>query len=87
MVVLIWIQTGFAMVIFSSGDQGRPHRVHRSGPHRRRERIADVLAHHAALVLPTVGVVTTLIVAVMKVYDIVFAATGGSTPPPSSRST
>ena len=30
------------------GDQGRPHRVRRSGPHRRGDRVADVLAHHAA---------------------------------------
>ena len=30
------------------GDQGRAHRVHRGGPHRRGDRIADVLADHAA---------------------------------------
>ena len=39
MVVLIWIQTGFAMVIFSSAIKAVPTELTRGGEHRRRHRV------------------------------------------------
>ena len=38
MVILIWIQTGFAMVILSAALRGIPEETHRGGRHRRRQR-------------------------------------------------
>ncbi len=38
MVILIWLQVGFAMILLCSAHQGRPRGHHRGGPHRRRER-------------------------------------------------
>ncbi len=41
-VVMIWIQTGFAMVILSRGHQGHPDRADRGGAARRHQRLAAV---------------------------------------------
>ena len=73
MVVLIWIQTGFAMVILSSAIKAVPTELHRGGQDRRRHRVAGVLADHAA---PDRADDRrrrhdALIVTVMKVFDIV----------------
>lgn len=79
MVVLIWIQTGFAMVILSAAIKAVPTeyieaaRVDGATPSQVFWRIT----------LPQIGttigvVVTTLIVLVMKVYDIVKVMTNGN---------
>ena len=46
MVIMIWMQTGFAMVVLSAADQGDPRRDHRGRPHRRRVGVPGVPAHH-----------------------------------------
>ena len=78
MVVLIWIQTGFAMVIFSSAIKAVPTEfleaasIDGATPSQTFWRVT------LPQLLPTVGVVvTTLIVAVMKVYDVIQVMTGG----------
>ena len=48
MVILIWIQTGFAMVILSAAIKAVPDGAHRGGQGRRRHDVADLLAGHAA---------------------------------------
>ena len=59
-------------------DQGRADRRARGRPHRRRQRAADVLprraAHDQGHVLT---VATTVVIAVLKVFDIVYVMTGG----------
>ena len=47
-VIMIWIQTGFAMVVLSAAIKGVPVELHRGGAGRRRQRGPDLLAGHAA---------------------------------------
>ena len=48
MVILIWIQTGFAMVILSAALRGIPEETIEAARHRRRQRLPDLLQHHGA---------------------------------------
>ena len=77
-VIMIWIQTGFAMVVLSSAIKGGADRAARGGPGRRGQRGPGVLAGHRA---PDphhlVVVVTTLVITVLKIYDIVKVMTNG----------
>ena len=78
MVVLIWIQTGFAMVIFSSAIKAVPTEFVEAARIDGATESQTFWRITLPQILPTIGVVvTTLIVAVMKVYDIVFVMTGG----------
>jgi alpha-glucoside transport system permease protein len=79
MVVLIWIQTGFAMVILSAAIKAVPTelteaaRVDGATPSQIFWRIT------LPQIAPTVGVVvTTMFITVMKVFDIVYTMTNGS---------
>lgn len=79
MVVLIWIQTGFAMVIFSAAIKAVPTEYIEAA----KVDGASETQIFWRIILPqiatTVGVViTTLIVLVMKVYDIVKILTNGN---------
>jgi ABC-type sugar transport system permease subunit len=79
MVVLIWIQTGFTMVIFSSAIKAVPHELieaSRVDGATESDTFWNVIIPQIA---PTIGVViTTLIVLVMKVFDIVNVLTNGN---------
>ncbi len=79
MVVLIWIQTGFAMVILSAAIKAVPTEFIEAA------RVDGATASQVfwRITLPQIGttigvVVTTLIVLVMKVYDIVKVMTNGN---------
>lgn len=78
MVILIWIQTGFAMVIFSSAIKSVPAELIEAAQvdgATDSQVFWKVTLPHIA---PTVGVVvTTLVVLVMKVFDIVKVTTDG----------
>ncbi len=79
MVILIWIQTGFAMVIFSAAIKAVPGELLEAalidGADTNQQFFQVVLPQ----IMPTVGVVvTTLIVTVTKVFDIVKVSTGGN---------
>jgi ABC-type sugar transport system permease subunit len=79
MVILIWIQTGFAMVILSAAIRAVPEEFIEAA----RVDGATQSQIFWRIVLPqistTIGVVvTTLIVLVMKVYDIVKVVTNGN---------
>jgi alpha-glucoside transport system permease protein len=78
MVVLIWIQTGFAMVILSAALRGIPEEtveaaiVDGAGPFQIFFKIK------VPQIVPTIVVVwTTITLVVLKVFDIVFAMTNG----------
>ena len=43
MVILVWLQVGFAMILLSSAIKGVPGGHDRGGPHRRGHRAADLL--------------------------------------------
>ena len=78
-VIMIWLQTGFCMVLLSSAVKGVPKdvieaaRVDGAGEVQIFRRII------IPMIMPTVTVVsTTVIVLVLKVFDIVFVMTGGN---------
>ncbi|WP_232829317.1 carbohydrate ABC transporter permease [Tropicimonas sp. IMCC34043] len=78
MAVLIWIQTGFAMVILSAALRGIPEEtieaaiVDGAGPFQVFFKIM------VPQIMPTIVVVwTTITLVVLKVFDIVFAMTNG----------
>ncbi len=79
MVVLIWIQTGFAMVILSAAIKAVPAELieaARVDGATERQTFWNVVI---PTIIPTITVVaTTLIVLVMKVYDIVKVMTNGN---------
>jgi alpha-glucoside transport system permease protein len=78
MVVLIWIQTGFAMVILSAALRGIPEETIEAAVDRRRQPVPDLLqdqgaadhGHHRRGLDHDHAVV-------LKVFDIVFAMTNG----------
>jgi alpha-glucoside transport system permease protein len=78
MVVLIWIQTGFALVIFSSAIKAVPTELTEAA----RIDGANEAQVFWKVTLPQIGptiavVVTTLVITVLKVFDIVKVTTGG----------
>jgi alpha-glucoside transport system permease protein len=79
MVVLIWVQTGFAMVILSAAIKAVPTELTEAA---RVDGATDSQTFWRITlpqIAPTVGVVVTaLFVTVMKVFDIVYAMTGGN---------
>ncbi|MDG1187650.1 MAG: sugar ABC transporter permease, partial [Ilumatobacter sp.] len=79
MVVLIWIQTGFAMVILSAAIQAVPDDVLEAA--RVDGATASQVFWRVTLpqIAPTIGVVvTTIIVLVMKVFDVVKVMTNSN---------
>ncbi|HEX6257618.1 MAG TPA: sugar ABC transporter permease [Euzebyales bacterium] len=78
MIVMIWLQTGFAMVILSSAIKGVPEDMLEAA----RLDGATEIQIFWRVVVPTimssiVVVFTTMIIGVLKVFDIVWVMTGG----------
>ena len=79
MIVLIWIQTGFAMVILSAAIKAVPQEFIEAAKVDGATESQTFFQVIFPQILPTVGVVTTtLIVLVTKVFDIVKVTTGGN---------
>jgi alpha-glucoside transport system permease protein len=79
MVVLIWIQTGFAMVIFSAAIKAVPTELTEAAKVDGATESQIFWRITLPQIAPTVGVVVTaLFVTVMKVFDIVYAMTNGN---------
>ncbi len=79
MVVLIWIQTGFAMVIFSGAIKAVPGEFLEAAKVDGATDSSIFWRIILPQIVPTVGVVvTTLIVTVLKVFDIVKVMTNGN---------
>lgn len=77
-VIMIWLQTGFAMVILSAAIKGLPMEVLEAA----RMDGASEAALFFRVVVPMIRgsiitVATTIAIAVLKVFDIVFVMTGG----------
>lgn len=79
MVILVWLQTGFAMVILSSAIKGVPEELLEAA------RIDGATEWQAfwRIVFPTISstvvvVWTTIVITVWKVFDIVYVMTGGT---------
>ena len=65
----IWHQVSFMIVLLLAGLSALPARALRGSPRRRRQRAPCVLAHHAALMRPVI-VVTLLIRLIFAVQDL-----------------
>jgi alpha-glucoside transport system permease protein len=79
MVVLIWIQTGFAMVILSAAIKGVPSDLLEAASIDGASESQKFWRITIPQITPTIGVVvTTLIVTVLKVFDIPKVMTNGN---------
>ncbi|MBA3400197.1 MAG: sugar ABC transporter permease [Acidimicrobiia bacterium] len=79
MAILIWIQTGFAMVILSAAIKAVPQDLTEAAKMDGASENQVFWRITMPQVAPTIGVVvTTLIVTVMKVFDIVKVSTNGN---------
>ena len=79
MVVLIWVQTGFAMVILSAAIKAVPTELTEAAKVDGATESQVFWRITLPQIGPTVGVVVTaLFVTVMKVFDIVYAMTNGN---------
>jgi alpha-glucoside transport system permease protein len=78
MVVLIWIQTGFAMVILSAAIRGIPEETVEAAIVDGANPLQIFFKIKVPQIMPTIVVVwTTITLVVLKVFDIVFAMTNG----------
>ncbi len=78
MVVLIWIQTGFAMVILSAALRGIPEETVEAAVVDGANPFQIFFKIKVPQIMPTIVVVwTTITLTVLKVFDIVFAMTNG----------
>ncbi|MDD9977368.1 MAG: sugar ABC transporter permease [Boseongicola sp.] len=78
MVVLIWIQTGFAMVILSAALRGIPEETVEAAIIDGANPFQIFFKIKVPQIMPTIVVVwTTITLTVLKVFDIVFAMTNG----------
>jgi alpha-glucoside transport system permease protein len=79
MVVLIWVQVGFAMVILSAAIKGVPTELTEAAKVDGATESQVFWRITLPQIAPTIGVVVTaLFVTVMKVFDIVYAMTNGN---------
>jgi alpha-glucoside transport system permease protein len=79
MVVLIWVQTGFAMVILSAAIKAVPTELTEAAKVDGATESQVFWRITLPQIAPTIGVViTALFVTVMKVFDIVYSMTGGN---------
>lgn len=78
MIVLIWIQTGFAMVILSAALRGIPEETIEAAIIDGATPMQVFFKIKVPQIMPTIVVVwTTITLVVLKVFDIVFAMTNG----------
>ncbi|WP_434081050.1 carbohydrate ABC transporter permease [Sanguibacter sp. Z1732] len=84
MIILIWLQTGFAMVLLSSAIKAVPEETIEAA---RIDGATEVQAFFQVVIPQIWGTVitvfVTILIAVMKIFDIVYVMTGASTIPTS----
>jgi alpha-glucoside transport system permease protein len=79
MVILIWIQTGFAMVILSAALRGIPEETIEAAILDGASPVQVFFKIKVPQIMGTIVVVwTTITILVLKVFDIVYATTGGN---------
>jgi ABC-type sugar transport system permease subunit len=79
MVIMIWIQAGFAMVVLSAAIKGVPTELLEAARVDGANEIQVFWRITLPQIIPTVAVVvTTLTITVLKIFDLVKATTGGT---------
>jgi alpha-glucoside transport system permease protein len=79
MIVVIWLNAGFAMVLLSAAIKGVPEETieaSRIDGANERQTFFQVIAPQ--IITTIVAVFVTILITVMKIFDVVFAMTGGS---------
>lgn len=77
--IMIWLYTGFCMVLLSSAVKGIPSDVIEAARMDGANEIQIFWRILIPMIMPTITVVTTtVVVLVLKVFDIVFVMTGGN---------
>ena len=78
MIVLVWIQTGFAMVILSAALRGIPEETIEAAILDGASPMQVFMKIKVPQIMGTIAVVwTTITIVVLKVFDIVFVMTNG----------
>ena len=78
-VVYVWIWTGFCMVIISAALKGVPDEVIEAAKMDGAGRVTMFWRIMVPMIAPTLGVViTTMIINILKIFDIVYLMTGGN---------
>jgi alpha-glucoside transport system permease protein len=79
MVIMVWMQTGFAMVVLSAAIKAIPDELIEAA---RIDGASELQVFRRIIIptiLPTIAVVTTyMVINAMKVFDIIFVMTGGN---------
>jgi alpha-glucoside transport system permease protein len=79
MVIMVWMQTGFAMVVLSAAIKAIPDEIIEAA---RIDGASEFQVFRRIIVpsiLPTIAVVTTyMVINAMKIFDIIFVMTGGN---------
>ena len=79
MVIMIWLQTGFAMVLLSSAIKGVPTETIEAARIDGATEIQIFWRVTIPQIMSTIVVVfTTILIAVLKIFDIIFVTTGGN---------
>jgi alpha-glucoside transport system permease protein len=79
MVIMVWLQTGFAMVILSAAIKAIPDEIIEAARIDGASELQVFRRIVVPTILPTIVVVTTtMVINVLKVFDIVFVMTGGN---------
>lgn len=79
MVIMIWLQTGFAMVLLSSAIKGVPTETIEAARIDGASEIQIFWRVTIPQIMSTIVVVfTTILIAVLKIFDIIFVTTGGN---------
>lgn len=78
-VIYTWMWTGFSMVIISAALKGIPDDVIEAAKMDGAGRITMFLRITIPMIAPTLGVViTTMIINILKIFDVVYIETGGN---------
>ena len=78
-VIYVWIWTGFCMVILSAALKGVPDEIIEAAKMDGAGRLTMFWRITIPMIAPTLGVViTTMVINVLKIFDIVYATTGGN---------
>jgi alpha-glucoside transport system permease protein len=79
MVIMIWLQTGFAMVLLSSAIKGVPTDTIEAARIDGATEIQIFWRVTVPQIMSTIVVVfTTILIAVLKIFDIIYVTTGGN---------
>jgi alpha-glucoside transport system permease protein len=79
MIIMIWLQTGFAMVLLSSAIKGVPTETIEAARIDGASEIQIFWRVTIPQIMSTIVVVfTTILIAVLKIFDIIFVTTGGN---------